>query len=369
MALAIHGIGLVSPVGNSLGAFRDALAGKVAPCIEADTLELKSGTMELPVFRSKPEGLENFVPRRSLRRLDRFTRIAMQASYMAREDCDVDWPEDTSRVGLVFGSGHGPQETTFAFQDTLIDSGDKCASPTAFANSVHNSQASQVAISMGIQGPCQTVTSHGQTLAGALGMAASWLQRDQVDLVLLGLGDEYDPLRGYAFANLRQSDKGGIEPFDFQGCSGLPGEGFAAFVLGRDAETAHGRIEQVHYGHGAEIRRANRERVEWLDALIIGAHGDRDEGPVYRRAVGYGGPPVSAYAPLWGASPTAAALDLAAACVCLGEGVLYGSPSIVGANGLASRVSDQRRLLGAGAEVGCLRCSTDDHSSLVVVRR
>ncbi len=369
MALAIHGIGLVSPAGNNLEAFRDALKGKAEPHTETDKLQLKNGTIDLPVFRSNPEELDHYVPRRSLRRLDRFTRMAMLASYMAREDCDVDWPEDSSRVGLVFGSGHGPQETTFAFQDTLIDSGDKCASPTAFANSVHNSQASQVAISMGIQGPCQTVTSHGQTLAGALGMASSWLQRDQVDLVLLGLGDEYDPLRGYAFANLRKSGEGGIEPFDFQRCSGMPGEGFTAFVLGRDAETKHGRIERLHYGHGAEIRRANRERIEWLDALIIGAHGDRDEGPVYRRAVGYGGPPVAAYAPLWGASPTASALDLAAASICLSEGVLYGSPDIAGANGLESRVSSEHRLLGAGAEMGCLRCSADEHTSLVVVRR
>ncbi|MFW5870319.1 MAG: beta-ketoacyl synthase N-terminal-like domain-containing protein [Candidatus Sumerlaeota bacterium] len=369
MALAIHGIGIVTPAGNSLSRLRETLQGEASPRIENDLLELKDAGVELPVYRTDPSDLGNFVKPRSLRRLDRFTRMALLASYLAREDCDVEWPGDSTRVGLVFGSGHGPLETTFAFQDSLIESGDQCASPTAFANSVHNSQASQVAISMGIQGPCQTVTTQGQTPAGALGIASSWLRREMVDYVLVGLGDEYDPLRGYAFANLRQTAEGGIAPFDFQKCSALPGEGFVALVLGRDAETPHGRIERLFYGHGVEIRRANRERIEWLDAVIMAAHGDRDEGPVYRRAVGFGGPPVCAYAPHVGASPTMAALDLVIASLSLSEGSLFASPDISGANGLAGRAVGEERVLGAAAEIGCLRCCVNDHNTLTVLRR
>ena len=141
MELSILGIGSVSAVGCGADSLRAALEGSVRPRVEPATVDGESGQPGLPFYSASVGDLERFVPRRALRRIDRFTRMALLASYLTLEDSGVKI-EDTSRVGIVFGTSYGPLETTFRYQDTIIDDGDKGASPTLFANSVHNAHLS-----------------------------------------------------------------------------------------------------------------------------------------------------------------------------------------------------------------------------------
>lgn len=177
-------------------------------------------------------GIESLIPARKLRRVDRFSQIALLAAASALRDAGL---SDGARIGLVFAAGHGPLGATFAFQDGLIAGGDREASPFAFTASVHNMLASQVSIALGISGPCLTLSALELSPAMAFQSASHWLARRDVDFVLVGCGDELCPLSLYAAATL------GSE------CGLEPGEGFVAFVLGRDDETQKpiARIESI----------------------------------------------------------------------------------------------------------------------------
>ncbi len=230
MALAVLGVGAVSALGQGAAALRQGLERPDEPEAELACVATAAGERILCVYRAECLGLERFVPPRALRRLDHLSRMALLASHLALEDAAVEIA-DRTRLGLAFGSAFGPQSASDAFNDSVMDGGDRCASPSAFAGSVHNALASQVSIALRIEGPCQTVTAFGQTLGGVLSWADAWLARGEVDYVLAGAGEEVTPFRAFCAAS----------------CGGRAAlsEGFCAFLLGRPEDAAGRALVEV----------------------------------------------------------------------------------------------------------------------------
>lgn len=357
MSAEILGMGMVSAAGCGIAALKCALEGNIRPVVVAHEIETPDGMVALPVYTAEPAGLERFVPRASLRRMDRFTRMALLSSCLALEDAGLDQKGD-ARVGIVFGSGYGPIKTTFDFLDTLIDYGDKGASPTLFANSVHNSLASQVSISLKMQGPCTTLTCFNRTASAVFSTALGWLDADMVDYVLAGAGDEYCAVRGYVAAMSGGRDFGGIRPFLFDECTYLPGEGFVAFMLGR-AGGQKGYCTLL----GAEV---GRGVPGGLDALFPAANGEAAAGRSYGN-VSTGQRNVAAWSPLYGGMPVGNAFDTAIAALSLREGRLYPVPDASG--GGALDVVDAARPLAQDAVIGCVECDAFDNYSLIRLSR
>jgi 3-oxoacyl-[acyl-carrier-protein] synthase II len=373
MNASILGIGPVCALGCGVRALREGLQGARRPAIERRDVDIGQGTpFPLRVFTSCADELERFLPKRALRRMDPFVRMALLSAYLAVEDAGIVFP-DPDRVGVVIGSGYGPLRTTFAFQDSLIDFGDKCASPTHFANSVHNALASQVSISMNLQGPGQTVTTLGLSAAGAFLTALSWLEKDDADFVLVGAGDELCPVRAYAEARMlaeaggRMDADGAIRPFLFDACTYAPGEGFVTFLLGKEgAPNRYARVSRVLMGKGALEDEEEARLPDSLDLLILAANGNRAEGAAYRH-LAQKARRTAAYAPFYGSMPTGDAFDIAIAALALKESRLFPSPDTTGAERYSA---DLRRLdLPNGASIGCLKCGEDGRASLTVLTK
>ncbi len=304
MRLSILGIGPVCALGSGMASFEAGMKGEREPRIEMETVESAQGTIELPVYKPVVERMAEFIKPRALRRLDDFSRIALLSAYLAVEDAGIDFP-DRSRVGIIFGSGHGPVRTTFRFLDSYIEDGDKVASPMHFVNSVHNAVSSQTSIFMGIQGPCQTISCFGHTASAVLSAASDWLETGLVDYVLAGLGDEYCDLMGYSLGSMKAHPAKAMHPEIFDKCSFLPGEGHVTFLLGRYDTPGRIKISEAHL-------RANPEDVPLQPNVILAANGDPEVGKVYaklaERAQSH-----RINTRLWGGSPTSIAYDLAAA--------------------------------------------------------
>lgn len=360
MALTILGIGMVSALGCGIEAFQAGLEGRAWPAIEMHTIETAAGPAPLPVYTARPEGLDRFVTKRAQRRLDSFTRMALLASYLAVEDARFQ-PPNLARVGIVFGSGYGPLQTTFQFQDGILDFGDKCASPTAFASSVHNAPAAQVSIAMGIEGPCQTLTCFEHTAPGVLLTALAWLGEGIVDYVLAGVGEEYCPLGGYGAKSLGSEAGAGVEPLNFGHCTWSPGEGFVAFLLGRAAEarSPYGRIEEIAFiRDGADDPQAILARLEPCHALCLAASGSLKPGAGYQ-ALCASGKPCAAHASLYGSMPVGLGFELAAAALALKQGVLYASASMPRA---AAPLPEAARL-------ACVECTSPGEYTVLSLSR
>ncbi len=229
MNININGIGIVSPLGSDINQIKNVLSGLEKPIIKEKIIKTKNGEIQQNVFSADTSGIEKYIPKASLRRLDNFSKMAILASSKAIEDSEI-YFENKTKIGIIIGSAYGPFQTTFQFLDSIIDFGDKCASPTLFATSVHNSIASQISIINKIEGPCHTITCFENSAVSAFLTARNWLLNGIADFVLLGIGDEYHPVRGYFEANLidEKSDNDALSKSYLS-----PGESFICFILSK----------------------------------------------------------------------------------------------------------------------------------------
>ena len=311
MALAISGIGIVSALGCGIQSFKDGLSGKKQPNMDNMEFDTPAGRISLPVYRAKEEGLETFVPKRALRRVDPFARMALLSSFQAVEDAGIEFP-DKSRVGVVFGSGHGALQTTFNFLDGIIEDGDKGASPTHFANSVHNALASQVSNFMKLTGPCSTVTCFHQTVSQVLFMAESWLAEGTVDYVLAGFGDEFCDVLGYAAAGFSGNTVQENQPLNFERCSFSPGQGHVTFLLSSaETDTKYGKLNLVHFGLSAEVTNEFLSKKD--NPVYLAANGNQIEGASYSQLKAAG--ETASHAHIFGSMPLGAAFEIAVAAI------------------------------------------------------
>ncbi len=333
MSCAILGIGSVSALGCGVESLKAGLAGSVAPLIETHKYDTVFGETAVNAYTASINGLERFLPRNALRRMDRLSQMSLLASFLAIEDGGLVL-EDRARIGIVFGSGYGPMQTTFGFLDSLIDHGDKLASPTLFANSVHNALAAQATIALKINGPCLTVTSFEQTAHSVLATAMGWLHGGQVDYVLAGMGDEFCPLRGYSTAALNRGGCSGVmRPLSLDRCSHVPGEGFITFLLGKgDVDGSYCRLTAATVGRFDAAADLPHEQV------FIAANGIRETAEYYRPILSLK-KSVVAYASLYGGMPAGNGFDVAFAALSLRDGIVY-------------RLEDERTATPIAADAG-----------------
>jgi 3-oxoacyl-[acyl-carrier-protein] synthase II len=377
--VVVVGVGVVGGFGSGVAALREALRGSVpeptilaVPCWDANH--------EMPVLAADTAPLMRFVDRRALRRVDRFSRLAMLAAHLALEDAGLT-TADLRDAGLVFATGYGASVSTLAFLDSVIDDGDPGSSPTAFSGSVHNAAAANLSIVAGITGPCLTVSNFELSLHAALLSAARWIAEGRASTVLLGAVDEFGPVIGYCRERFFGApDPASFDPLDFARQNAIPGEGAAFFVLkgagvgdsglgigqkqgdgpcaspsssspsrgGPGWGWGYGTIASIASGTGAL-----RGSILGDDLLVLGADGMAGCSRGYARAILPGMTAVS-WSRLYGSFPTAPALDLAAALVCAKDGVAYPTPG----GGESAPL--------AGRAIQCLKVAAEGWGSITI---
>jgi len=352
LKVAIAGIGVVGAFGCGVAALRGAL---VSGGVEPGRLAFRNadGTREMAAYLADTSALTNYVPKRSLRRIDHFSRLALLGSFMALEDAAL-LEAERSRLAVIIATGYGAARTTFAFLDTVIDDGDALASPTYFAHSVHNVAAAHVAIALGATGPSLTVSQLEASVASALIAARGWLAEGRVDAVLLGGVDECCDVFAYCWESLCGSgEPSGMCPLAFEKQSAIPGEGAAFFVLRRESEAGpvYGLIEDVQQGH------LDWERPVFSPdtLLVLGADGHRECGRHYAGCMASGAEAVC-FTPLYGSLPVGQAFDMAAAALMIRDDGRFSTPGM--------RAPRQLN----GGHVVCLKVGQGSRFSLVTLK-
>ncbi len=126
----------------------------------AGTLDLKTISEDLPA--------------RKVRRLKRFSRIAMALATAAHEDSGL----KQSPHSVFMGSGWGALSETYDFLDKLQKSEEQFPSPIDFVGSVHNSAAGQIAIMYNATGANITSSGGDYSFEQALLAADNFLEMD-----------------------------------------------------------------------------------------------------------------------------------------------------------------------------------------------
>jgi 3-oxoacyl-[acyl-carrier-protein] synthase II len=395
MPIAVQGVGVVGGFGCGVERFQQALiSGSTHP---ANYPVVHGGApLELPAFRADTERLKDFVPIRALRRVDRFSRLGMLGAYLALEDAGILSEGRYERLGVIIATGLGPTGITFAFEDTFIQAGDMCASPTYFAHSVHNSVAANISLLLGATGPNCTVTQFHLSVPAALQTAWLWLAEERVDRVLFGAVDELSELIAYAFyRRYGVPPAEGMNPMVTRVDSAVIGEGAAFMLLSRREESREGyclldrvdtgrhlrslppwseKIVSSHPGArpltesggsgvlGQETCGSPEGSAEARqELLVLGADGRRELGAGYASLAT--GMRLSCFTPHYGSSPAGPAFDLAAAALMLKGGVTFPTPDRDRCD-FSARVSEGGTPLTTN-RISCLTLGEDDGFGLI----
>jgi 3-oxoacyl-[acyl-carrier-protein] synthase II len=211
--VVITGLGVLSPVGIGKETYWQAL------------LRGQSGIDRLTRFDSslydckiagevKDFVPEQFLDRKEIRRMDRFTQFGVAASKLAVEDAALDISEeDPERIGVVIGSGIGGIETLCEQHSVLLNKGPNRVSPLFIPMIIGNMAAGQIAICLGPKGPNITVVTACASGSNAIGEAYLMLQRGAAEVVLAG-GSETPivPVAVAGFCSMKAISTGNDEP-------------------------------------------------------------------------------------------------------------------------------------------------------------
>jgi 3-oxoacyl-[acyl-carrier-protein] synthase II len=358
MRIAIQGIGVAGGFGTGVTELRQALLTGRSNC-SGITLANCGEPLELAAFRADTARLTDFVPLKALRRIDNFSKLGLLGAYLALEDAGVLAEGKQERLGVVIATGYGATGITFAFLDSFINDGDICASPTYFANSVHNSAAANIAMMLGATGPSTTVSQFHHSVPSALQTAWLWLAEGRVDRVLFGAVEELSELIGYAWHRQRGiAEQPEMTPLMTGAETAIPGEGAAFLLLSRKEEAQEGYclIDRVTTGRFLKpgFMASSRE------LLVLGADGRKEKGADYATLAENNA--IACFTPLYGSMPAAPAMDLAVAALMLKEGQTFASPGvgcdIAAPVAVAGQTLENRR-------ISCLSLSDDDGFGLV----
>ena len=189
-----------------------------------------------------------FLSVKEIRRLDRFSQLAVVAADEALEQAgwDGESPYDEFRAGCVIATGIGGIETVETQHDVMRDRGAKLVSPLGIPAYMPNAAVAAVSMRHALRGQSYGVVSACSGGAHALGSALRMIQYGDADAVVAGGSEAALTAFGIAcFQSMQALSPTGISrPFDARRDGFVMGEGAGVLVL-EEASAAAARGARV----------------------------------------------------------------------------------------------------------------------------
>jgi 3-oxoacyl-[acyl-carrier-protein] synthase II len=277
----ITGLGLVTPIGTGVDAFRAGLRQGKSPIKRIDRFDPSA-------FRSQVAAqIDDFdplawLPPKTARQLDRFSQFGMVAGRLALDDArfrpgDAGAP-DPDRVGIFLGSALGGIAFAEEQHERFIDKGIRQVAPTLALAVFGGAAPANLGIALEVHGPILSTANSCASGGVAIGEALGDLRAGRIDAAIAG-GCEVplSPLAFGAFDIIRALSSGhnddpghAARPFDAERDGFVMGEGAALLVL-EDAEAAERRgatpyAELLGYGATSDAHHMVQPRADGREA-------------------------------------------------------------------------------------------------------
>ena len=157
--VVITGLGTVNPLGNNVAdSWAAARAGKcgIGPITQFDTTDFKCKL----AGEVKDFDPETVVDKKEVRKMARFTLLALGATAEAIADSGLDTEAEGKDIGVILSSGIGGLPTIEEQHARGEEKGMEKVSPYFVPMAIANMAAAQVAIRFGLKGMC-TCPGHG----------------------------------------------------------------------------------------------------------------------------------------------------------------------------------------------------------------
>jgi beta-ketoacyl-acyl-carrier-protein synthase II len=183
--VAITGMGVISPVGNTLhDFFTNLMAGKSAiRRISSDFTDLLSVKIAAEVNFNPEEHFD----KKAIRALDRVSQLALAAASLAWRDAGI-VPEDgeRKRMGTSIGTGMGGAHSLEEIYVQLFKKNARRVNPLSVILAMNNAAASHISMEYGLEGPCLTFSTACASSAVSIGEAFCKIKDGYADLMLAG---------------------------------------------------------------------------------------------------------------------------------------------------------------------------------------
>jgi len=258
--VVVTGLGAVTPIGIGKEAFWNALiAGKngIGKITRFDatgyTAQIAGEVLDFDPVQ--------FIDKKEVKRMDRYTHFALAATKLAIEDAKLDVKTiDGDRAGVFIGSGIGGMETLHNQYEKLFTKGASRISPFFIPMMIANMAAGNVAIAFGLRGACECIVTACASGTNAIGDAFRTIERGEADIMFAG-GSEaaISPAGVSGFAAMKalcadhnDDPAHASRPFDKNRSGFVMGEGAGIILLESlehaKARDAHIYAEIVGYG-------------------------------------------------------------------------------------------------------------------------
>ncbi|MEK6568354.1 MAG: beta-ketoacyl-ACP synthase II [Candidatus Omnitrophota bacterium] len=184
--VVITGLGVISPVGNDVGSFWQALlAGKngIGPITTFDSSAFDSQ------IAGEVKGFDplKYMDSKEAKRMEKFAQYAVAASKQAVSDAKLDLSrENTERIGVLIGCGIGSLRIVEQEYKTYLEKGPSRITPFMIPLMIVNEAAGQVSILLGLKGPNSCVTTACASGSNAIGDAFRIVQYGDADIMISG---------------------------------------------------------------------------------------------------------------------------------------------------------------------------------------
>ncbi|WDV45507.1 beta-ketoacyl-ACP synthase II [Clostridiaceae bacterium M8S5] len=257
--VVITGLGVISSLGNNVELFWDNIKNGVCGIdyIQSYNTEDSNVKVASEVKDFKPE---DFIDKKSAKRMDRFCQFAVSAAKLAYDDSGLDKElVDSDRMGVILGSGIGGIRTIESQHSVFLKKGAGRISPFYIPMAISNLAAGQIAIMLGAKNICNTVVTACASGTNAVGEAFRAIKYGNADIMLTGGSDaSITPMTVAGFASMKalstsEDPKRASIPFDVDRDGFVIGEGAGILIIEEleHAKKRNARIYAEIVGYGA----------------------------------------------------------------------------------------------------------------------
>ena len=234
--VAVTGLGVISPVGNDVSTFWNALCSGtcgIGPITKFDATDY-------PVKLAAE--VRDFDPRQYMEKLDIlhsdvYTHFAMAAACQAVADSGIAGTLDAERVGVYIGSGIGGIATFMTEHSKLLNRGPRRVSPYFIPMMIPNMASSMIAMRYHFHGPAMPMVTACASGTNAIGEALRLIRHGYADAMVAGGAEAtVNALAAAGFSNMQalspsEDPNAASLPFDVRRAGFVMGEGAGVLVL------------------------------------------------------------------------------------------------------------------------------------------
>ncbi|OWV15642.1 beta-ketoacyl-[acyl-carrier-protein] synthase family protein [Fibrobacter sp. UWH1] len=202
--IAVTGIGIVSPLGNSKLAYLDAVKNDAKP---------ESASVHSTITNDDYKELG--IKMAFYRKLDNLGQLQTVSGMRALQDANFTVTDDNAKdVGIIVGTSEGGLGATYDFEELIAEQGNANGSAFKFPHTVYNAAGGYLSICSGIKGYGVTITTGPVSGLDSIGYSMSVIYDGQESAMMATGSDENLPIITEFAQKLNVAADKVVAPFD-----------------------------------------------------------------------------------------------------------------------------------------------------------